>query len=88
MAEIARAPLAGRDKPGRSLQPMIQGASGLSPAVLRNTAVVKGRAAFPTFRPVALNNSTAGVKARLSGVPLTPREPFARAAAAIQPDGE
>jgi hypothetical protein len=88
MAELARSPLAGRDKPGRLLTPPTRGTSGLSPAVLRNTAALKGRAGFPTSGLATLANSTAGVKARLSGVPVTPRETFARAAAAIQPDGE
>ncbi len=87
MAENARAPL-GRDKAVRSLEPLTRGSAGLSAAVLHNTAGLKGRLAFPKARLAALANSTAGVKARLSGVPVTPFEPFARAAAAVRPAGE
>jgi hypothetical protein len=87
MAESARAPL-GRDKAARSLEPLTGDAADLSAAVLHNTASLKDQSAFPKAPLAALDNSTAGVKARLSGVPVTPRELFARAAAAVRPAGE
>ncbi len=87
MAKVARSPL-GRDKPARSLELLTRGASGLTPDAVRNTAGLKGPAGFPASGPVALANTTAGVKAKLTGVPVNPREPFARAAAAYRPAGE
>jgi hypothetical protein len=89
MAQPARSPAADRQaKPARAFDPLTQGATPGSPiTVACNTPAAKGRAAFPVFGTVALSNG-AGIKGRVADVPVASREPFARAAATYQPQGD
>jgi hypothetical protein len=86
MPASVRSAVTGRNKLGSSLT--------LDPArfphlLLDNPVVpTKGRWNFPASGRAFLDNPTAGVKARLSGVPQTPGQRFAQAVATLRADAQ